>query len=104
MKYDTQEARISGVWELNKSKFPLKIYLIGQNGAVTVRVSEKNINKPLGSNAKPYYNTFETQTDAQYVPYWSPDTNGVLSIDVIPAEGTIVKSISFGGTAQEVGS
>ncbi len=55
LQYDTDTARLSGVWVLDK---PHKVQLrcLGTTGGVTVKITEKNTTVPLGDDSRPYNN------------------------------------------------
>ena len=46
--FDSPTARLSGVWMLNKSEWPVKIYAVGSNGRIQVTIKEINRQRPLG--------------------------------------------------------
>lgn len=53
----TTRSRLSGVWKLNKSQNPVKIYGIGHSGSLSIRVSEYNVEFPLADTSHPYERT-----------------------------------------------
>lgn len=102
-QFDTQAAWVSGVWELNKSEFPLKIYFVGSSGTVSAEIIEHNEELPLANNSLPYENTVKfDSSQSSFVSvdiYYSGEDwsiNDILSITLSPADGTTIKSISIG--------
>lgn len=101
---NTERSYLSGVWTLNKSTHPLKIYGIGQSGSLSVRIYESNATLPLADSSHPYERTQEftlyaglsVSTDLYYSKETGYDN---LSIELIPDDGTIIKRISCGSAA-----
>ena len=96
---NTERSYLSGVWTLNKSTHPLKIYGIGQSGSLSVRIYERNCSLPLADSSHPYERTQEfalyaglsVSTDLYYS---GGESYNILSIELIPDDRTIIKTIS----------
>lgn len=52
--FDTERATVSGLWRLNKTTHPIKIYALGSSGQISVDIVELNTSKPLADSSHPY--------------------------------------------------
>ena len=97
--FHTQTAEVSGVWILDKSQYPVKIYAIGSSGQIQVAVKEINRELPLGNSSHPFEKTVTsilTSNEEMYNEIYWQSNNSKLSIHVSAAPGCTIKSFKCG--------
>ena len=97
---DESRSSISGVWELNKYTLSTEgvgaagvtLCCLGQSGGITMSISARNEFLPLADSEHPYIrNLSVTQTSCITDFYLGT----YVSVEIIPGEGTTIRSIKF---------
>lgn len=85
-----QYGQISGVWQLDKLN-KVVLCCLGTTGEISIKITENNMQYPLADAQHPYVSTAYLTSTAEHNVYYG--TN--VSADVIPAEGTYIRSIKW---------
>lgn len=103
-KFNSSAAQISGIWILNKTEKPIKIYAVGDSGQIDVRVTEYTTFRPLADDGHPYIasqqftiNHGELSSVEIYmqIPQIGDDGHGSLSIEISGVAGTSIRTIKL---------
>ena len=107
--FNRQTAQVSGIWTLNKTSKPVKIYAIGNTGQIDVRITENTTIWPLANNEHPYTSSYKftmNSGDVSSIEIYTQDTSkdnenvgeGSLIVEISGVAGTTIKSIKVQGS------